>query len=314
MNDHYDAIIIGTGAGGGTLLNKLAPSGNRILVLERGPFLPREKENWWLTSEDLPDPNNRITLNRDGNIGADYTENNTPAFDRLMARWTETLKSIGCGCHSLPNGKYFNAGTVKTFTMKLGINGLGHQVGTCRFGDDPKASVLDLNCKAHDLDNPYVVDGGFMVTSAAVNPTLTIIANALRVGDHLLDLLQHLLQSRTVPDDVVHAERRRDFFAQIKILQFEPFLEQRDFFEGPRVGDAHRGVIGEDAQPLEIFIAQHSGVEEGQHAQHFATERERLRGDGLHLLALDPFRISNPLLVAAHAGQDYWTCRCRPMP
>src|SRR6266487_2909175 len=69
----------------------------------------------------------------------------------------------------------------------LGINGLGHQVGTCRFGEDPATSVLDLNCKAHDLDNLYVVDGGFMVTSAAVNPTLTIIANALRVGDHLVE-------------------------------------------------------------------------------------------------------------------------------
>ena len=78
-----------------------------------------------------------------------------------------------------------SAGTVTTFTMKLGLNGLGHQVGTCRFGEDPKTSVLDLNCKAHDLDNLYVVDGGFMVTSAAVNPTLTIIGNALRVGDHL---------------------------------------------------------------------------------------------------------------------------------
>ena len=152
-------------------------------------FVARHSLDWWLTSEDLPDPNNRITLNRDGKIVVDYIENNTPAFDRLMAKWTETLKSIGCGCHILPNGKYFNAGTVTTFTMKLGINGLGHQVGTCRFGDDPKSSVLDLNCKAHDLDNLYVVDGSFLVSSAAVNPTLTIIANALRVGDHLLERL-----------------------------------------------------------------------------------------------------------------------------
>jgi len=152
-------------------------------------FVAKHSLDWWLTSEDLPDPSNRITLNRDGYIVVDYTENNTPAFDRLMTKWTETLKSIGCGCHILPNGKYFNAGTVTTFTMKLGINGLGHQVGTCRFGEDPATSVLDLNCKAHDLDNLYVVDGGFMVTSAAVNPTLTIIANALRVGDHLVERL-----------------------------------------------------------------------------------------------------------------------------
>ena len=83
------------------------------------------------------------------------------AFDRLLARWTETLQSLGCGCQILPNGKYFNAGTVTTFTMKLGINGLGHEVGTCRFGENPKTSVFDLNCKAHDLDNLYVVDGSF---------------------------------------------------------------------------------------------------------------------------------------------------------
>jgi choline dehydrogenase-like flavoprotein len=152
-------------------------------------FVAKHSLDWWLTSEDLPDPKNRITLNRDRAIVVDYTENNTPAFDRLMAQWTETLKSIGCGCHILPNGKYFNAGTVTTFTMKLGLNGLGHQVGTCRFGADPKTSVLDLDCKAHDLDNLYVVDGSFMVSSAAVNPTLTIIANALRVGDRLLDRL-----------------------------------------------------------------------------------------------------------------------------
>jgi choline dehydrogenase-like flavoprotein len=69
------------------------------------------------------------------------------------------------------------------------MHSLGHQVGTCKFGDDPKNSVLDLNCRAHDVDNLYVVDGSFFVSSGAVNPTLTIIANALRVGDHLLERL-----------------------------------------------------------------------------------------------------------------------------
>jgi choline dehydrogenase-like flavoprotein len=69
------------------------------------------------------------------------------------------------------------------------MHSLGHQVGTCKFGEDPATSVLDLNCRAHDLDNLYVVDGSFIVSSGAVNPTLTIIANALRVGDHLLERL-----------------------------------------------------------------------------------------------------------------------------
>jgi choline dehydrogenase-like flavoprotein len=73
------------------------------------------------------------------------------------------------------------------FTTKMPMHSLGHQVGTCKFGEDAKTSVLDLNCRTHDLDNLYVVDGSFFVSSGAVNPTLTIIANALRVGDHLLE-------------------------------------------------------------------------------------------------------------------------------
>ncbi len=153
-------------------------------------FVSRHSVDWWLTTEDLPNPKNQVRLTRDGRIVIDYTENNTAEFDRLMDRWKVVLKEIGCGCHILPNGKYFNAGTVTTFTNKLGINGLGHQVGTARFGEDASASVLDLNCRAHDIDNLYVVDGSFFVSSAAVNPTLTIIANALRVGSHLRERLR----------------------------------------------------------------------------------------------------------------------------
>ncbi|MEO0924524.1 MAG: GMC family oxidoreductase, partial [Cyanobacteria bacterium J06643_13] len=67
------------------------------------------------------------------------------------------------------------------------IQDVGHQCGTCRFGEDPATSVLDLNCRTHDVDNLYVVDGSFFPSSAAVNPTLTIIANAIRVGEHLME-------------------------------------------------------------------------------------------------------------------------------
>ena len=148
-------------------------------------FVSRHSVDWWLTSEDLPLVTNQVRLGRGGRIIIDYTETNTAEFDRLMTRWKEVLKNVGCGCHILPNGKYFNAGTVTTFTNKLGTSGLGHQVGTARFGEDPATSVLDLDCRAHDLDNLYVVDGSFFVSSAAVNPTLTIIANALRVAGHL---------------------------------------------------------------------------------------------------------------------------------
>ena len=73
--------------------------------------------------------------------------------------------------------------------QRIPLAGVAHQNGTIRFGHDPKTSALDVNCKAHDLENLYVVDGSFFPSSAAVNPALTIMANALRVGDHILERL-----------------------------------------------------------------------------------------------------------------------------
>ena len=73
--------------------------------------------------------------------------------------------------------------------QRIPLAGVAHQNGTIRFGRDPKASALDATCKAHSLDNLYVVDASFFPSSGAVNPALTIIANALRVGDHLQERL-----------------------------------------------------------------------------------------------------------------------------
>lgn len=80
----------------------------------------------------------------------------------------------------------------KNLYMKtdIPIAGVAHQVGTCRFGSDPENSVLDAYCKAHELDNLYVVDTSFFPSIGAVNPSLTAIANALRVGDHLIERLK----------------------------------------------------------------------------------------------------------------------------
>jgi choline dehydrogenase-like flavoprotein len=144
--------------------------------------------DWWLTTEDLPDPNNQVRVEGDQRIVIDYMENNGEPFDRLVERWKGILKEIGCGCHIVPQANYF-APKSGYFTTKMPMHSLGHQVGTCKFGEDPGTSVLDLNCRAHDVDNLYVVDGSFFVSSGAVNPTLTIIANALRVGEHLLERL-----------------------------------------------------------------------------------------------------------------------------
>ena len=69
--------------------------------------------------------------------------------------------------------------------LGIDITGTSHQAGTCVFGTDPATSVLDPNCRAHEVDNLYVTDASFFPSIGAVNPTLTIIANALRVADHL---------------------------------------------------------------------------------------------------------------------------------
>ncbi len=132
--------------------------------------------DWWLTAEDLPDPSNRVRLDEKGGIVLEYTDNNTEAFDRLIWRWKRVLRAING-----PVGLYI-AG-------KIPIAGVAHQVGTCRFGTDPQTSVLDVHCRAHEVENLYVVDGGFFPSSSAVNPSLTIMANALRVGDHLIERL-----------------------------------------------------------------------------------------------------------------------------
>lgn len=131
--------------------------------------------DFFLTAEDLPDPNNRITLRPDGSIRVSYTENNLEAFRRLEAKLKQVLDIADTKRGRKTRSTYL--------TAKLGVSGVSHQNGTLRFGTDPKTSVLDTNCKAHDLDNLYAVDGSFFPSSSAVNPSLTIMANALRVGD-----------------------------------------------------------------------------------------------------------------------------------
>jgi choline dehydrogenase-like flavoprotein len=175
--------------------------------------MKRHAVPWWLMTEDLPDPNNRVTLHnttpsqlgssspapagphadsavspaneagdvtiaQPGHIKLSYTPNNTKSFERLKDRWVDVLKKAGHADTSIPFHAYFK--------KRIPIEGVGHQNGTCRFGHDPATSVLDVHCKAHELDNLYVVDASFFASASAVNPSLTIIANAIRVADHLL--------------------------------------------------------------------------------------------------------------------------------
>ncbi len=138
--------------------------------------------DFWLTTEDLPDPNNRVLIGKDGTIQLHYTENNTEGHSRLVSKLKKMLTKIGCEDRLIPCSVYLG--------KKIPIAGTAHQCGTVRFGRDPKTSALDVNCKAHDLDNLYVVDGSFFVSSTSVNPGLTIMANALRVADHLKERLK----------------------------------------------------------------------------------------------------------------------------
>jgi choline dehydrogenase-like flavoprotein len=142
--------------------------------------------DFWLTSEDLPDPENRVTLDRDSNIVLAYQPNNTEGHTRLMAKLRSLMRQQtkctmhGHACHEGLFARNLFVG------QRIPLAGVAHQNGTIRFGHDPQSSALDANCRAHDVDNLYVVDASFFPSSGAVNPALTIMANALRVGDHLL--------------------------------------------------------------------------------------------------------------------------------
>ena len=144
-------------------------------------LMARHSLDFWLTSEDLPDPENRVTLDSEGRIVLSYRPNNEEAHKRLTRKLKSLLNRLDCHEHLLPRNLFVG--------QRIPLAGVAHQNGTVRFGHDPRTSALDVNCRAHEVDNLYVVDGSFFPSSAAVNPALTIMANALRVGDHLLERL-----------------------------------------------------------------------------------------------------------------------------
>ena len=140
----------------------------------------RHAVDFWLSTEDLPLPENRVTLARDGNIQLSYTASNEEPKRRLYYQLREMLADLGMHHgHLLPHHAYLK--------NEIPVAGVAHQAGTCRFGTDPATSVLDEHCRAHELDNLYVVDTSFFPSIGAVNPALTAMANGLRVGEHLLE-------------------------------------------------------------------------------------------------------------------------------
>jgi choline dehydrogenase-like flavoprotein len=138
---------------------------------------------WWLQTEDLPNPNNRVRLAGD-RLHIDYEPSNVEAHDRLVYRWLDVLKAI-----QTERPSQFNfSGVLPRSDMPIQV--VAHQCGTCRFGEDPETSVLDLNCRTHEVQNLYVVDSSFFPSSSSTSPGLTVIANAIRVGEHLIQRLE----------------------------------------------------------------------------------------------------------------------------
>ena len=148
-------------------------------------LMAKHSMDFWLTSEDLPDPDNRVSLDREGHIVLAYQPNNETAHERLTAKLEHLMKqqtrcqAHGHECHEGLFSRNLFLG------QRIPLAGVAHQNGTVRFGHDPRTSALDVHCRAHEVDNLYVVDASFFPSSAAVNPALTIMANALRIADHL---------------------------------------------------------------------------------------------------------------------------------
>jgi choline dehydrogenase-like flavoprotein len=134
--------------------------------------------DFWLTTEDVPLPGNRVTTDRDGHVHLAYTSSNDAEAFRLYGELRKILNHTGMAEHHVLGKNFY-------MDMSIPVAGCAHQAGTCRFGTDPSASVLDANCKAHELENLYVVDTSFFPSIGAVNPALTAMANAIRVGEHL---------------------------------------------------------------------------------------------------------------------------------
>jgi choline dehydrogenase-like flavoprotein len=142
------------------------------------PLIPRfllkgladRSVDWWVMSEDLPRPENRVLVSGSGRINVHWTPTNRRAHYRLVGAAKTMMK---------------RAGYPIVLTQTMGIETNSHQCGTARFGNDSRSSVLDRFCRTHDVENLYVVDSSFFPSSAACNPALTIAAQALRVAEKL---------------------------------------------------------------------------------------------------------------------------------
>jgi choline dehydrogenase-like flavoprotein len=158
------------------LETRLAPQWS----LER---VARHAIDFWLSTEDLPRPENRVTVDGDGAITLNYTPSNEEPKKKLYEQLHSLLGQLDLN----PGHLVHRFAYLKT---EIPVAGCAHQAGTCRFGTDPATSALNVDCRAHEVDNLYVVDTSVFPSIGAVNPALTAMANALRVGDHLLERMK----------------------------------------------------------------------------------------------------------------------------
>jgi choline dehydrogenase-like flavoprotein len=152
---------------------KLAPNWSLEMVA-------RHAVDFWLSTEDLPRSENRVTVTGNGGLTLSYTSSNDVPKKELYKKLQSILGHIGMHPDHLLNRHVY-------MKNEIPVAGCAHQAGTCRFGTDPETSVLDAECRAHEVDNLYVVDTSVFPSIGAVNPALTAMANSLRVGDHVLD-------------------------------------------------------------------------------------------------------------------------------
>jgi choline dehydrogenase-like flavoprotein len=173
---------------------QLLGKSNAMAMRGEEPHLTKLAPNWslddvakhavdfWLTTEDLPRPDNRVTVDRDGKVRLAYTDTNDAEAAGLYGELRKILNHIGMAEHHVLHKNFY-------MSMNIPVAAVAHQAGTCRFGTDPHTSVLDVNCKAHEVDNLYVADTSFFPSIGAVNPGLTAMANAIRVGEHIAERL-----------------------------------------------------------------------------------------------------------------------------
>lgn len=150
-----------------------------LMIQSAQPYLPARvldsmvarSIDWWMTSEELPDPNNRIQLGKDGQLEVTWRPNNEKAHAVLLANVKKMMR---------------NAGYPFNFHKRFGIAANAHQCGTLRLGFEPASSVCDPTGKIHGVDNLYVADASVFPSSTAMAPTLTLVALSLKMGQRLI--------------------------------------------------------------------------------------------------------------------------------